>query len=400
VKTALILSAMDPGLGGVLVTGPKGSGKTTIVRAMEELLPKTECVVGCEFNCDPGDVNNLCHICSERQAVEGGLPVGRRRMRIVELPLSATEDGLLGAIDAEAAFRRGVKRLQPGLLGRANQNVLYIEDVNLLPDHLVDCILDPAVSGRNIVQREGLSLEHPSRFTLIASMNSEEGELRPQILDRFALKVEMDHIVDPDQRAEIARRNLSFEEDPEAFCGEFEEGQEGLRRKIEEGRGALEGVEVPEDVMMRVAVACSKLGVEGLRSDIAIVKAARALASLEGRGAVGQDDLMRVFDLAVAHRLKRRAGEPQARASIEERVREVLVEEIPLEDIGSAELSQLHAPSTDQPKAFRVKRRRLSKRLNNIVFVLVIAGLLALLSCPWRSSSKASPSASSSPTCS
>nr|NIS13378.1 hypothetical protein [Thermoplasmata archaeon]NIT78781.1 hypothetical protein [Thermoplasmata archaeon]NIV80024.1 hypothetical protein [Thermoplasmata archaeon]NIW90102.1 hypothetical protein [Thermoplasmata archaeon]NIY05149.1 hypothetical protein [Thermoplasmata archaeon] len=144
-KTALILSAIDPGLGGILVTGPKGSGKSTIVRAMEELLPTTEHVVGCEFNCDPGDVNNLCPTCVERRAVEGGLPVGRRRMRIVELPLGATEDGLLGAIDAEAAFRRGVKRLQPGLLGRANQNILYIDEVNLLPDHLVDCILDPAV---------------------------------------------------------------------------------------------------------------------------------------------------------------------------------------------------------------------------------------------------------------
>ncbi len=378
-KTALILSAIDPGLGGILVTGPKGSGKSTIVRAMEELLPTTEYVVGCEFNCDPGDVNNLCPTCVEGRAVEGGLPVGRRRMRIVELPLGATEDGLLGAIDAEAAFRRGVKRLQPGLLGRANQNILYIEDVNLLPDHLVDCILDPAVSGRNVVQREGISLEHPSRFTLIASMNPEEGELRPQILDRFALKVEMDRIVDPDQRAEIARRNLAFEEDPEAFCGEFEAEQEDLRRKIEEARGALEGVEVPEDAMMRVAVACSKLGVEGLRSDIAIVKAARALASLEGRGTVGQDDLLRVFDLAVAHRFKRKAGEPQARASIEERVRDALVEEIPLEGVEGAELSQLYAPSTDQPRVFRVKRR-LSMRLNNIVFILVIAGLLVFLS--------------------
>jgi len=347
---------------------------------MEELLPTTEYVVGCEFNCDPGDVNDLCPICLERRAVDGSLPVGRQRMRIVELPLSATEDGLLGAIDAEAAFRRGVKRLQPGLLGRANQNILYIEDVNLLPDHLVDCILDPAVSGRNVVQREGLSLEHPSRFTLIASMNPEEGELRPQILDRFALKVEMDRIVDPDQRTEIARRNLSFEEDPEAFCGEFEEEQESLRGKIEEARGALEGVEVPEDAMMRVAVACSKLGVEGLRSDIAIVKAARALASLEGRGAVGPDDLLRVFDLAVAHRFKRKAGEPQARASIEERVREVLVEEIPLEGVKGDELSQLYAPPTDQPRVFRVKLRRLSRRLNNIVFVLVIAGLLVFLS--------------------
>lgn len=379
-KTALVLSAIDRGLGGVLVTGPKGSGKTTIVRAMEELLPTTEYVVGCEFNCDPGDVNDLCPTCLERLAVEGGLPVGRRRMRIVELPLSATEDGLLGAIDAEAAFRRGVKRLRPGLLGRANQNVLYVEDVNLLPDHLVDCILDPAVSGRNVVQREGLSLEHPSRFTLIASMNPEEGDLRPQILDRFALKVEMERITDPDQRAEIARRNLSFEEDPEAFRGEFEGEQEDLRRKIEGARGRLEGVEVPEDAMRRVAVACSKLGVEGLRSDIAIVKAARALASLEGRKAVGPDDLLRVFDLAVAHRFKREASEPRAGASTVERVREALVEEIPLKGVEDADLSKLFTLSTDQPEAFRVKRGRPSRRLNNIAFALVIAGLIFLFS--------------------
>jgi Mg-chelatase subunit ChlI len=301
-------------------------------------------------------------------------------MRIVELPLSTTEDGLLGAIDAEAAFHSGVKRLQPGLLGRANQNILYVEDVNLLPDHLVDCILDPAISGRNVVQREGLSLEHPSRFTLIASMNPEEGELRPQILDRFALKVEMNRIMDPEQRAEIARRNLSFEEDPEAFCGEFEAEQEDLRRKINGARGALEGVGVPEEVMRRVAVACSKLGVEGLRSDIAIVKATRALASLEEKGAVDQDDVFRVLDLAVAHRLKRKAGEPQARASIEERVREALIEEIPMKAVEGAEPSQPYAPSTDQPRVFRVKRRRLSKPMNNIVFTLVISGLLVFLS--------------------
>ena len=379
-KTALILSAIDPSLGGVLVTGSKGSGKTTIIRAMEDLLPTTEYVVGCEFNCDPGDAFNLCTTCLEKRAVEGSLPVGRRRMRIVELPLSATEDGLLGAIDAEAAFRSGVKRLQPGLLGRANQNILYVEDVNLLPDHLVDCILDPAISGRNVVQREGLSLEHPSRFTLIASMNPEEGELRPQILDRFALKVEMNRIMDPEQRAEIARRNLSFEEDPEAFCGEFEAEQEILRRKINGARGALEGVGVPEEVMRRVAVACSKLGVEGLRSDIAIVKATRALASLEEKGAVDQDDVFRVLDLAVAHRLKRKAGEPQARASIEERVREALIEEIPMKGVESAEPSQPYAPLTDPPRVFRVKRRKLLKPMNNIVFTLVISGLIVFFS--------------------
>ena len=387
VKTALILGAIDPRLGGVLISGPKGSGKSMIVRALGDILPAVEYVEGCEFNCDPGDAQFLCASCGGRLAVEGGLPAGRRRMRIVELPIGASEDGLLGTIDSEAAFREGVKRLQPGLLGKANRNVLYVDEVNLLPDHLVDCILDPVVSGRNVVQREGLSLEHPSRFTLVASMNPEEGRLRPQILDRFALKVEMERLTDPGQRAEIVRRNISYEEDPEAFYKYYGGEQADLRKRIEVARGALASVKTPEDVMRRIAEACSRLGVEGLRSDIAILKAARALAAFEGREAVEPGDLLRVFDLGVAHRFKREGEQPAGRTAVRKKLMDLLRREVSSEvvegaqfmELPPAELSEL-LQSASQPERARRRRWRIPGPWDVVLFAAIIIGLILALS--------------------
>ncbi|UCD44207.1 MAG: ATP-binding protein [Candidatus Bathyarchaeota archaeon] len=388
VKMALLLSAIDPRLGGILITGPKGSGKSTIVRAMEDILPKVEYVEGCRFNCDPKGVHLLCPSCSQRLASEGRLPAGSRRMRIVELPVGATEEGLLGSIDAEAAFKTGVKRLLPGLLARANQNVLYVDEMNLLPDYLINCILDPAVSGRNFVQREGLSLVHPSRFTLMASMNPEEGRLRPQILDRFALKVEMDQIRDPKQRAEIVRRNMSFEEDPEAFYEEYDGEQAVLRRRIEAARGVLPSVKISEAVLSGIAEACSRLGVEGLRSDIAILKAARALAAFEGRETIGPDDLVRVFNLGVAHRFKDEEGRPKSGPSFRRRLKEILFKEMPPEafedlqylDLPPTELSQLLSSPSDQLDSASRKRRRTLRPWSRALFFAVIVGLILTLS--------------------
>lgn len=387
VRNVLILTAIDQRLGGVLISGPKGSGKSTIIRALEDVLPMTEHVEGCRFNCDPRDLHDLCPYCLEKLASEGSLPVGRRRMHIVELPVGATEDGLLGTIDTEAAFQRGIKKLQPGLLGKANQNILYIDEINLLPDYLIDCILDPAVSGRNVVQREGLSLEHPSRFTLIASMNPEEGRLRPQILDRFALKVEMEHLTDPEQREEIVRRNLFYEDDPEAFYKEYEEEQADLRKRIEVAQGTLTNVNIPEDVMRRIAEACSSLGVEGLRSDISILKAARALAAFEGRGIVKPDDLMRVFDLGVAHRFKREGEQPAGRTAIGKRLMDFLRKEISPEDfkggqfmeLPPAALSELLSTRSSQERARR-RRLRIPRPWDIILFTAVTIGLILALS--------------------
>ncbi len=387
VRNALILTAIDPRLGGVLISGPKGSGKSTIIRALEDILPTAEHVEGCRFDCDPRDVHNLCSSCMSKLASEGRLSVGLRRMRIVELPVGATEDGLLGTIDAEAAFQRGVKMLQPGLLGRANQNILYIDEINLLPDHLIDCILDPAVSGRNVVQREGLSLEHPSRFTLIASMNPEEGRLRPQILDRFALKAEMERLEDHEQRAEIVRRNLCFEDDPETFYKEYDEEQADLRKRVEIARDALTSVKIPEDVMRRIAEACSRLGVEGLRSDIAILKAARALAAFEGREAVEPGDLLRVFDLGVAHRFKKEGEQPAGRTAIQKKRMGFLRREISSEVVEDAQLMELHPADLSklllqpsQPERARRKQVRIPRPWDVVLFTAINVGLILALS--------------------
>ena len=304
VKTALLLSVIDPRLGGVLITGPKGSGKSTVIRGLEDLLPSIGYVEDCPFNCDPNDALYLCDFCSEKNANEGTLPMGRRRMRIVELPVSTTEDGLLGTIDVEATFQEGVRKFQRGILGKANHNILYADEINLLPDHLVDCILDPIVSGWNVVRREGLNLRHPSRFTLLASMNPEEGGLRPQILDRFGLNVEMDNITETKLRIDVIRRNLAYEKDPEFFIREYREEQDEIRKKIVEARKRLTEIQIPEDIIRGIAEACSKLGIEGMRSDIAIMKAARALSALDGKKVVGPEEIMKVFDYAVSHRMK------------------------------------------------------------------------------------------------
>jgi len=382
VRTALILNAVDPGLGGVLISGPKGSGKSTMVRSLEDILPMVETVEGCEYNCDPNDLAHLCQSCRERLRL-GELRVGLRPMRIVELPLGATEDGLLGTIDAEAVLRSGVKRISPGLLGKANQNILYVEDINLLSDHLVDCILDPAASGWVTIEREGLSLQHPSRFILIASMNPEEGGLRPQILDRFALKVDIEPISDPRMRAEIIRRNLAFEEDPQAFYKMFEEEQGRLRTRIKEARERLERVQVPEEVMRGIGEACSRLGVEGVRSDLAILKAARALAAYEGRERVEAEDALKVFDLALSHRIRGPDGKPLERAGVVRELRSILLKEAHGEGEAPIELGASPPglePQRVIPRMAKRRRRLPSGLLGGILNIIAVASLLVSLS--------------------
>ena len=381
-KKALILNIIDPMLGGVLISGPKGSGKSTIVRALEDILPEIEYVEGCPFNCGPRDPTRLCPSCKERLAEEGKLPIERRRMRIIELPLGASEEALLGAIDPESALMRGLKILQPGLLAKANRNILYIDEVNLLHDHIVDCILDPAASGWNVVQREGVSLSHPARFTLIASMNPEEGGLRPQILDRFALKVETETLKDPKERGEVVRRHLAFEEDPATFLKGYEEDQSDICGRIQRARESLSRVEVPEAVMRGVAEVCSQLGVEGFRSDLSALKAARALAAYEGRAIVGARDITEVFDLALSHRVK--WGKPLEKHVIDRTVREVLlIEKIELAEEEISLMPMEEIPPTGPPiptKRVKPRRRKFPAPLVNIIYILVISGLLISLS--------------------
>src|SRR5437867_2384857 len=230
-KLALVLNAINPTIGGVLIRGEKGTGKSTAVRALARLLPEQKVVEGCHFGCHPDDPEDWCADCRER-SIGGALPVATRRMRVVELPINASEDRVVGAIDIEAAIKRGEKEFEPGVLAEANRNILYVDEVNLLDDHIVDVLLDAAAMGQNTVEREGVSVSHPARFILVGTMNPEEGELRPQLLDRFGLCVDVEGIRDVKQRVEIVERREAYEEDADAFVAQFEPAEEAEAERI------------------------------------------------------------------------------------------------------------------------------------------------------------------------
>ena len=305
VKTALILNAIDPTIGGVLISGPKGSGKSLLVEAFSQVLPDIEHVADCPFNCSPTDPTNMCPSCLARfQAGEEPL-VDRSPMRIIKVPLSVTDDMLVGSIDLDKAVEEGVRSLRPGLLAKANQSILYIDEVNLLPDHITDSILDAAASGWNTVEREGISVQHPSRFILVGTMNPEEGELRPQILDRFGVFAETRNIEDPDLRSSVLKRNEEFISDPSNFISKSGGELEGLRSRIEAARMLLPKVEASQEVYSMVANVCSRLKVDGFRPDIVSVKVARALAAFHRRRAIALEDVTPSIELALGHRTRR-----------------------------------------------------------------------------------------------
>jgi magnesium chelatase subunit I len=300
-RLALELSVVDPSLGGVLVFGDRGTGKSTAVRALAALLPTMRVVAGCPYHCDPAADGAGCPHCSQVPArVIEDAPVP-----VVDLPLGATEDRVVGALDLEAALTRGERSFAPGLLARANRGFLYIDEVNLLPDHLVDLLLDVAASGENVVEREGLSLRHPARFVLIGSGNPEEGELRPQLLDRFGLSLEVKTPEDLATRVEVVKRRVAFDRDPAAFLESYAAPQAALTRKLREGRTRLREVIVSDRVIERAATLCQALGTDGLRGELTLIRAARAAASLDGMTEVGDAHLVRVASLALRHRLRR-----------------------------------------------------------------------------------------------
>jgi Mg-chelatase subunit ChlI len=303
-KRSLLLNAVNPMIGGLLIRGQKGTGKSSSVRALVDILPDVMVVKGCPFNCSPTDPTNMCPDCLEAHRSGENPDAESMRMRVVSLPIGSTEDRVIGSLDIEKALSQGVRALQPGLLAEANQNILYIDEVNLLPDHITDSILDAAASGWNTVEREGISVSHPSRFILIGTMNPEEGELRPQLADRFALHISVEGIYDEEQRVEIIRRNLEFGEDPVEFTRRWRGEQEALREKIVRARNILDAVEVQEDILRAVAHACIRLHVDGHRPDISTVRAAKALAALEERRAVTGRDIMRVALMAVGYRTR------------------------------------------------------------------------------------------------
>ena len=302
-KLALILNVVDPLIGGVLIMGHRGTGKSTAVRGLADLLPQITVVAGCPYNCDPQDKRNLCDQCSagvDLTAAQSAVPV-------VELPLGATEDRVCGTIDIERALAAGRKAFDPGLLARANRGFLYIDEVNLLEDHLVDLLLDVAVTGINKVEREGVSVEHPASFVLIGSGNPEEGELRPQLLDRFGLHAEVTTENYLQNRVDIVERREGYDRDRDAFCESFAADQEQLRKRVTRARAGLNKLAIARPLIEKIAQLCADLKVDGHRGELTIMRAARALAAFEGRRAVTEEQVKRVSAMALRHRLRRDA---------------------------------------------------------------------------------------------
>ena len=302
-KLALLLNVVDPLIGGVLIMGHRGTGKSTAVRALADLLPEISVVEGCPYNCDPHDKRNLCDQCRSRKQ----LASKQTAVPVVELPLGATEDRVCGTIDIERALSAGRKAFDPGLLARANRGFLYIDEVNLLEDHLVDLLLDVAVTGRNKVEREGVSVEHPASFVLIGSGNPEEGELRPQLLDRFGLHAEVKTENYLQNRIDIVERRERYDRDREAFCDDFADDQEQLRKRISRARANLSKIEVARPVLEKIAQLCADLKVDGHRGELTIMRSARALAAFEGRRAVTDEHVKKVSAMSLRHRLRRDA---------------------------------------------------------------------------------------------
>jgi Mg-chelatase subunit ChlI len=304
-KRALVLAAVNPAIQGVLLRGERGTAKSTAVRALTEVLPEVEVVADCPFRCAPDDPDRTCDRCAERHAAGGALPTATHRMRVVDLPLNASEDRVVGTIDLERAVREGQRRFDPGILAAANRNVLYVDEVNLLDDHIVDVLLDAAASGENVVEREGVSVRHPAEFILVGTMNPEEGRLRPQLLDRFDVVVDVEGVSDVDDRIRIAERRAAFDADPAAFRAEYAADQRRLRERVVAARERLDDVDLPREIARLVAGMNIRLEIDGHRGDITLRRAARTLAALEDEERVTARTVRHVARPSLDHRLKR-----------------------------------------------------------------------------------------------
>jgi magnesium chelatase subunit I len=325
-KTALMVLAVEPRIGGVLILGDRGTGKSTAVRALASALPSMAVVNGCVYNCDPAadpaGCASVCVLsCDKRKAGKS-----QRQVPVVDLPLGVTEDRVVGALDLERALTRGEKVYEPGLLARAHRGFLYIDEVNLLEDHIVDLLLDVAASGESVVEREGLSVRHPARFVLVGSGNPEEGDLRPQMLDRFGLAVDIKTPKDVPARVEIMKRRDAFDRDPAAFTAKFASDEARLRESLVTARQRLDNVTVPDAIMERVAGLCARLGTDGLRGELTLMRAARALASLNKDATVNLGHIRKLAASALGHRLRR---DPLDEAGSVARITRVLDEVMP-----------------------------------------------------------------------
>ncbi len=304
-KLALLLNVIDPKIGGVMVMGDRGTGKSTTVRALADLLPEIEVVSDDPFSSHPTDGDLQSEEVRRRVANGETLPISTKQVIMVDLPLGATEDRVCGTIDIEKALSEGVKAFELGLLAKANRGILYIDEVNLLDDHLVDVLLDSAASGWNTVEREGISIRHPARFVLVGSGNPEEGELRPQLLDRFGMYAEIRTVREPELRVRVVEERTNFDSNPHGFLSDYADRQGELQDRIIKAQNLLSKVEIPQDLRLNISRVCSELNVDGLRGDIVTNRAARAIAAYEGRTEVEVDDIQRVIGLCVRHRLRK-----------------------------------------------------------------------------------------------
>ena len=309
-KLALILNIINPTLSGVLIRGEKGTAKSTGVRALAQILPAIEVIKDCPFQHAPSADHDLCNNCFVgecRQKMVSGEAVAtlERGIKVVELPIGATEDRLVGTLDLEHALQKGEKRVEPGILAAAHRGILYVDEVNLLDDHLVDVLLDSAAMGVNTIEREGVSFSHPSRFTLVGTMNPEEGELRPQLLDRFGLCVSIGGINYLKERVAVMERRAAFDEDPESFARQWEFESRLLAAQIDKARKLYPQVTIEEPLLYEIASYCLEVGIDGHRGDIITMKAAKTLAAYQGRTAVNKEDIDTAAELALPHRVRR-----------------------------------------------------------------------------------------------
>lgn len=304
-KLALLLNVIDPKIGGVMIMGDRGTGKSTTIRALADLLPEIEVAENDPYNSSPTDFELMGDEVKEKIQNGEQVAIARKKVPMVDLPLGATEDRVCGTIDIEKALSEGVKAFEPGLLAKANRGILYVDEVNLLDDHLVDVLLDSAASGWNTVEREGISIRHPARFVLVGSGNPEEGELRPQLLDRFGMHAEIRTVKEPDLRVQIVEQRGEFDRNPQEFLAQYQEKQEELQRNLVEAQNLLPQVTIDYDIRVKISEICAELDVDGLRGDIVTNRAAKAIAAFESRTEVTVDDIRRVMPLCLRHRLRK-----------------------------------------------------------------------------------------------
>lgn len=301
-KKALLLNAINPRIGGVLIKGEKGTAKSTAVRALADLLPEIEVIQNCVFGCNPDEQNEMCEQCLEKSEPE----IEIRKMKVINLPIGSTEDRVVGTLDIEHAIKKGEKKFEPGILAGAHRNILYVDEVNLLDDHIVDVLLDAAAMGVNIIEREGVSYSHPSSFILVGTMNPEEGELRPQLLDRFGLCAEIEGINEAQARVEIVKRRMEYEKDPEGFANDWRNKETEIRNAIVMAKELLPSIKIEDEMLKLIAQICIDMSVDGHRADIAMMKTAATIAAFHERNEVTEEDVKEAAELVLPHRMRRK----------------------------------------------------------------------------------------------